>query len=181
MGRYSYSTKDETDGLKKIETSFLKKYGYFSFGQHSGTLNWSINNEPTGSVSICTSISENEQFLRIVYSQTDNSTGEKKEFDYKIPLTTTRCNYGGKRYWFTCSLYKNKEYCGKRIGTLYKGGDYFGCRHCYELTYSSRKENRRYILMPLFNIFRIDAKIDELEKKIKRRTYAGVPTKNRGN
>jgi hypothetical protein len=36
--------------------------------------------------------------------------------------------------------------CGKRVGILYlpQGGKYFGCRHCYQLTYKSSQEQHRY-------------------------------------
>ncbi len=177
MGRWSYSNKSEADYLKKIETHFLKKHGYFQ-GWRSGTLSWT--NGYTGnksSVGIEVSTWDDENYLRIHYTQTDNGTGEKKEFDYKIPLTTTPCRFGGKRYWFVCPWYKNGAYCGRRVGVLYKDGDYFACRHCYELTYSSKKENRRYKLFPLFSAFAIGGKIEKLQEQIKRPYYAGRPTK----
>ena len=94
-----------------------------------------------------------------------------------MPITTTPCNFGGQRYWFVCSLTKKGIYCGRRVGVLYKDGDYFGCRHCYELTYSSRNENRHYKYYPLFATLTLSKKIEELEAKIKRPYYAGKPTK----
>jgi hypothetical protein len=84
---------------------------------------------------------------------------------------------GGKRWWFVCPWYKNGVYCGKRVGTLYKDGDNFACRHCYNLTYKSKKENRKNKYFPLFSIFDIDKKIQDLETKIKKRTYKGKPTR----
>lgn len=181
MGRYSYGGKNEADDVKKIATSFLKKHGYFQ-GWLSGTMTWTRSgmwgeNKSSVGISVSTFNDDGDGYLRINYTQTDRDTKEKKDFDYKIPLTTTPCRYGGKRYWFICPWYKSGIYCGRRVGTLYKDGDYFACRHCYNLTYSSRKENRRYKLFPLFNTLTIRDKIDKLYEQIKRPYYAGKPTR----
>lgn len=177
MGRWSYGGKTEADDLKKIETSFLKKHGYFH-GWRSGTITWTRGwDEHKSSVGIEVSTMNDENYLRIHYTQTDNYSGEKKDFDYKIPLTTTRCHFGGKRYWFICPWYKSGNYCGRRVGVLYKDGDYFACRNCYDLTYSSKKQNRSYRYHPLFSILDIDQKIEKLEEKIKTPYYRGRPTK----
>lgn len=177
MGRWSYSNKTEADDLKKIGVWFLKKHDYFC-GWRAGTITWTSGwSENKSSVGIEVSTLNNENYLRIHYTQTDNSSGEKKDFDYKIPLTTTPCRYGGKRYWFICPWYKNGIYCGRRVGVLYKDGDYFACRHCYNLTYNSRKQNASYRHHPFFSIITIDQKIEKLEEKIKTPYYRGRPTK----
>lgn len=171
-------SRNEADDAKKISTSFLKKYGYFH-GWKSGTITWTRSGawgEHKSSVGIEVSTLEGDGYLRIEYTQTEQG-GEKKSFDYKIPLTTTPCPYGGERYWFTCPWYKNGVYCGRRVGTLYKDGDYFACRHCYELTYSSQKVNRRYKMFHLFNVLTLEQKIEELRKQIKRPYYRGKPTR----
>ncbi|BFT95181.1 MAG: hypothetical protein MNSN_04940 [Minisyncoccus archaeiphilus] len=170
-------SKNEADGVKKISISFLKKNGYLK-GWRSGTITWTSGyDEHKSSVGIEVSTVSSDSYLRINYTQTDNYSGEKKDFDYKIPLTTTPCRFGGKRYWFVCPWYKNGVYCGRRVGTLYKDGDYFACRHCYDLTYASKNVNRRYKMFPLFNVLTIEQKIEELEKSIKCRYYNGKPTK----
>lgn len=169
-------SKKEADDAKKIKTSFLKKHDYFR-GWRSGMMTWTNGySGQKSSVGVEVSTMNGDEYLRIHYTQTDQYTNEKKDFDYKIPLATTPCRYGGKRYWFICPWYKRGVYCGKRVGTLYKDGDYFACRHCYELTYSSRKVNRRYKMFPLFNTFTLEQKIEELHKQIKRSYYRGRPT-----
>jgi len=177
MGRWSYSNKTEADDVKKISTDFLKKHDYFK-GWRSGTITWTSGwDKHQSSVGIEVSTLENEDYLRIHYTQTDRDTGEEKDFDYKIPLTTTPCRYGGKRYWFICPWYKNGIYCGKRVGTLYKDGDYFACRHCYDLTYNSKKTNRRYKFFPLFNVLSLEDKIEKLHAQIKHPYYRDQPTR----
>ena len=170
-------SKTEVEDVKKISTIFLKKHGYFC-GYNSGTITWTHGwSDNKSSVGINVSTMNDENYLRIHYIQTDNFTGKKKDFDYRIPLTTTPCYYGGKRYWFICPWYKNGVYCGKRVGTLYKDGDYFACRHCYDLTYASRKENRNYKYFPIFHTLILSHKIEKLLYEIKRPYYAGKPTK----
>jgi hypothetical protein len=176
MGRTSYSNKTEADSIKKIETSFLKKHGYFNW-ERSGTITWTSGwDKHESSVGVEVSLINGDGYLRIHYTQTDRDTNEKKDFDYKIPLTTTPCRYGGKRYWFICPWYKNGNYCGKRVGVLYKNGDYFACRHCYDLTYSSKKQNRRSAFFSLLNVIDKQDKAKKLEKNIKRPYYRGKPT-----
>ena len=95
-----------------------------------------------------------------------------KDLDYTVNLTKTKCNMGGFRYWFRCPLLQdNEKVCKRRIRVLYQppGQDYFGCRHCYNLTYESK--SRKYPL--LFNLF--EAK--EEDGKFKRKFYAGLPTR----
>ncbi len=174
-------SKQQADDVKNISINFLNKHDYFC-GWRSGTITWTRSGmwgESKSSVSVSASVLQRDEddYLKISYIQTDNHTEEKKSFDYKIPLVTTPCNYGGKRYWFICPWYKNGKYCGKRIGTIYKGGDYFACRHCYDLTYKSRNENRRNGYFALFNTLDLADKIEELRDEITVPYYNGKPTR----
>jgi hypothetical protein len=78
-----------------------------------------------------------DDYIRVYYTTT-YPDGRKEYSDYKIKLAKTRCNFGGFRYWFVCPLVKDGKYCGRRVAVLYLVGKYFGCRHCYNLTYASR-------------------------------------------
>ena len=53
---------------------------------------------------------------------------------------------GGVRWWFLCTLTCDGRYCGRRVGKLYlpPGGRYYGCRHCYDLTYKSCQLSHKY-------------------------------------
>lgn len=170
-GGHNSKNKTEADGLKQISTQILKKYGYFS-GRPSGLITWTSGWAGVkNSVRVEVSKLDDGGYLRIYYTQTNYDTNEKKEFDYKIPLTTTPCRYGGKRYWFRCPWNKNGKYCGRRVGTLYIDGDYFACRHCYNLTYSSR--NARPHDVGFVSMLDLEAQ----RERVKRTHYAGKPTK----
>jgi hypothetical protein len=174
MGRYYYSHKEEADGLHQVNTAFLRKHGYFNSGWRSGTINWSRNGEKTGSISIQSFIGDPDPHIKLIYTQTNRFTDEKTDCNYKIPLTTTPCNFGGKRFWFICPWYVNSRYCGRRVGVLYLSDKYFACRHCYNLTYSSRnlsgfaKAAGQVISEPY---------LEELRAGVKREYYAGKMTR----
>jgi hypothetical protein len=54
----------------------------------------------------------------------------------QIPIQWTRCTYGGARPWFTCL-------CGRRVGKLYYGNGFLGCRPCGQMRYESQRKSRR--------------------------------------
>jgi hypothetical protein len=174
MGRWSYGGKTEADGLKSVSVFSLNKHKYFDTLWMSGTITWSKNGEMTGSISIQSNVTDSEKHVRFIYTQTDRSTGEKTDFDYKIPLTTTSCYFGGVRYWFQCPWYANGVYCGRRVGVLYLGDKYFACRHCYRLTYNSRnfgglsKLAGQVISIP---------DLEKMESEVKRKYYRGKTTR----
>ena len=174
MGRWSYSKKSEADGLKKIEVSWLKKNGMLC-AWYNGSIKWT-HGWSGMETSIGITVSTTSKTVRLYYTQTE-ADGTKKDFDYTVNLTETPCSYGGTRFWFVCPLVKSSVPCNRRVGVLYKDGDYFGCRHCYELTYSSRNENRNSHLYPLFRSLTLFKKIEEMEQKIKRPYYAQKPTR----
>ncbi len=181
MGRYYWDKKDTVEDCRSLSISFLKKQGYFSEPCcMSGRIFWTNSyGEETGSVGIVISTLEGENYVRFHYTVTDRNSGEKTDYDYKVQLTTSRCNYGGMRYWFICPLSKNGVYCGRRVGKLYlaPGANYFGCRHCYDLSYESRNEPRLARFGGLGYPLKVERQYEDLYKQIKRWTYQGKPTK----
>jgi hypothetical protein len=63
-----------------------------------------------------------------------------------VRLKTTRPNFGGVRWWFSCPLAFDGEECGRRVAKLYRPpkSRYFACRHCHDLTYESCQKRHRY-------------------------------------
>lgn len=75
--------------------------------------------------------------------------GDKISVKMPIRMECTYPNYGGKRWWLTCPLVLNNRSCGRRVSKLYsmRGCDYFGCRHCFNLTYTSCNESHQFDLL----------------------------------
>ena len=181
MGRYYYDKKDTVEDCRSVSISFLKKHGYLSEPcSMSGSIVWkNYYGEETSSISIAVSTMYDDNYVRFQYTTTNRNTGEKTEYDYKVQLTTTPCNFGGVRYWFICPLSKKGVYCGCRVAKLYKapGANYFGCRHCYNLSYETRNESRLGRFGSIGYSIVAERKMEELYSQIKRWTYKGKPTK----
>jgi len=183
MSRYYWDKKTEADDLKKIEVHWLKRHRYLDPGVYlkSGQLLWEYKwSGTTHSIGITSSTLDTHEggpHVAFNYTQTSPRTDEKTAFNYKVWLTSTPCRFGGKRWWFICPLTKNGVPCGRRVATLYKDGDYFGCRHCYNLTYDSRNQNRRSALYSLFNSFNYSQRLEKLYIHPLRPIYRGELTR----
>lgn len=137
---YRWSTKSTTADYWKFQISGLKKYGLLKAPtKASGSWVWSQDGEQKSSVSYeINTLDEYSPYLRVHYTNT--KTQEKH--DYKINLSTTSLNYGGKRWWFHCPA----RGCGKRVGVLYLA-TIFACRHCYNLAYPTQNESPAYRIL----------------------------------
>ena len=145
MGRYSYSNRWTVEDCKTITTMFLNEHNYFDSIVRNGGMNWNRNGEETGSIGFVISMEECDEYIRFKYTHTDRNTDEKIELDYKARLTWTSCYFGGRRWWFVCPLVIDGRACNRRVGSLHLASSkYFGCRHCFNLTYRSSQESHQY-------------------------------------
>lgn len=178
MDRYYLDKKEESDFLKKITIWKLNRWGYLKNGPISGKITWTHNwSGEESSVGIQMLTDTAIKRLRIYYTQTDWKTGQKTDYDYEIALTTVPCYFGSIRYFFTCPWFVKGEFCGRRVAVLYKGAKHFACRHCHNLTYLSRNQNRRGRLFPFGRMLDLESKIDRLQKEMVTKYYAGKPTR----
>jgi len=148
MGRYYWNSKSTVEDSTQLSIFKLKEFGLLE-GFSGTTLTWTRRLSGRKS-SIGIVVATEDLYAKVNYTITDRNTGEKTNCDYKIPLVTTPCHFGGVRYWFICPLAKNGTYCVRRVGTLYlaPGATYFACRHCYNLSYESRNEPRLALRCP---------------------------------
>ena len=163
--RYYYSRKATAEESCDVTICNLRKQGMLS-GHASGTISWksSMTGKETA-VRLTIDITD-EPYARFEYTVTDRE-GNQTDYDYKVSLTTTPCNFGGVRYWFACPS------CCRRVVILYlaPGSVRFMCRHCNNLSYRSR--NR----CPIESFGHTSRQIDKLRSEIKRWTWRGRPTR----
>jgi len=174
MGRYYFDAKTTIEQATQLSIFKLKEFGLLA-GFSSTALTWTRKlSGHQSSVGILVDVMD-ELYVKLNYTIT-NRDGNKTDYDYKIPLTTTQCNFSGKRYWFICPLNRNGDYCGRRVGTLYltPNGRYFGCRRCYNLSYESRTE---CCLGRFGQLIKADRQYEDLRDTIKRWTWQGRPTR----
>jgi len=134
-----YNRKTSVELCKAISTKTLKDYGFFA-DNISGEIVWRNDfGDRIGAVNIRSVLDGqiNTKWIEI---------SGISAVHHKIELTATVCNFGGLRYWFLCPAVKNGVYCGNRVAKLFlpTGGQVFGCRQCYDLTYQSCQENHKY-------------------------------------
>ena len=102
---------------------------------------------------------------------------ERVDKSYAVPLTTVPQKYGGVRWYFRCALQTGSgKMCNRRVSKLYKprGANYYGCRHCYNLSYASRnvsRSGRPDILGRLLSDY--GRELEELQQKFLRRFGGG--------
>jgi hypothetical protein len=178
MGRCYWNSKSTVEDSTQLSIFKLKEFGLLG-GWSATTLTWTRQlSGRKSSIGILVDVTD-EPYVKVNYTITDRDSGEKTDYDYKISLTTTRCNFGSKRYWFICPLSVNGIYCGRRVGTLYlaPGGKYFGCRHCCNLSYESRNEPRLARLGGIGYPIKAERLYEELYKQTKRWTWRGRTTR----
>jgi len=178
MGRDMDYSKEEVEYCNDIDVFWLKKHGYFC-GHKSGGVEWTRRwSEQKSSVGILVDVmDESSKYMRLMYSITDNDTGEKVSYDYKVEIVTTECHFGGVRYWFICPLVKNGVPCRERVAKLYMRSRYFGCRKCHELVYSIQRYNSRTLQKPMFRAITLEARLERLHRGMKVRYYKGKATR----
>lgn len=146
---YRWNKKDTVDDGLSLDINKLVRDGRIVRGYGAGSMRWTNTRtgEETASIGfILDPLGEDGLTMRLRYTKTGRNN-DKESLDYPIMLQTTRPNYGGRRWWFTCPLVVNGRPCRRRVGKLYlpPGGKYFGCRHCYNLTYKSCQESDKRI------------------------------------
>ena len=103
----------------------------------------SYTNKQAASIGYEVNTTGSPPWVRLYYTVTPWA-GDPVDYDYKIALVSTSPTYGGRRWWWLCPLnHRARGTCNRRVGKLYlpSGASYFGCRHCYELSYTSAQEH----------------------------------------
>ena len=165
------NVKIESDSLIKLSVSYLRKNGYFH-GLVTGDIPTLCGGVKGGYHIIVSTLNKDAPYLHLSCSIMQ-SNGERKDLGYYVDLVTTKCGFGGERFWFLCPITIDGKPCGKRVAVLYKGNDFFGCRECHNLTYKSQKLSG---IRKKFGVINMPELHSEL-LKIKRLRYKGWPTK----
>lgn len=154
----------------QIHISNLKGWGYLNPEQIiSGTLNWSSNGNPTGSISIQVNTQSEQPYIELDYKYRDEPR------KYKVYLTSTPSNLNrGEIWYFICP--QTKKHCRK----LYSISGYFLHREAFKgCMYETQTQSKKYRQLDktLGVYFKSDNLYSELYKKNFKKTYAGKPTK----
>ncbi len=134
--QYHYSTRSYTDDYLDLDIRTLNQRGWLD-KTTCQNLSWKRNGKEIGSVQFLVwtggQFPNKKPNITLRYKSRTNG-GDWQELNYEIELETTKCNFGGERYWFKCPE------CNKRACVLY-GGTIFKCRSCHGLVHKSRNES----------------------------------------
>ncbi|MBT7039973.1 MAG: hypothetical protein HN921_09020 [Bacteroidetes bacterium] len=133
---YTFSISTIQENVKVID---------LNGGKHFGSISCSIGGERKANM-IYVIQKEDILEVEVSYTITDKLTQDRKVIEYPIRIETTNPNFGGKRYWFLCPLIVDGNPCLNHVGKLYlpPGSQYFGCRKCHDLTYTSCRESHKW-------------------------------------
>lgn len=140
-GRSDYATTPTVGQCRQLDVNDLTDMVDYP-GSYATTW-WGDRDDPEASITVRfegEDDAERASHLRLEYTVTDRG-GKQTEYEYPVPLEYTDCNFGGVRPWFRCPGIVDGTECRKRVGKLYlpPGGEYFLCRHCYDLGYRSSR------------------------------------------
>jgi hypothetical protein len=172
MGRRYYDNKKTVEQSTELCIFRLNKWGLLKGCCHA-SLAWTRKFSGKSSASLVIDVRCLQPYARLIYTITRHKDGSEEKYDYQIKLVKTRCNFGGFRYWFLCPQ------CGRKVSKLYRKplGEMYFCRICNDLTYQSRNETRLGHWGQIGYYLVLERQMRELDEKIKRRYYAGKPTR----
>lgn len=163
--RYYYNSKATVEASCDLTIFQLKRWGALA-GNATTSVEWVASwNGKKSRIQVATDMTDDPS-VKLTYAITDGQ-GNKTDYDYSVTLTTTKCHFGGVRFWFVCPM------CSSCVGGLYlpPGAVRFSCRHCNNLSYWSRNRCQ------LETFGHTSRQIDKLRSEIKRWTWGGRPTR----
>jgi len=119
--------RDLTGDLLRLDVRKLQRAGALQSGWR-GSWQWTWRSGRKADIWIEAAADH----IRLRYTNTCN--GQRKDYDYRVWLSRSSCNFGGSRAWFLCPS------CGRRCAVLH-GGSVYACRQCHQLAYESQRES----------------------------------------
>ncbi len=167
--RFKKDKKFEAEDCFRLSVFFLRKSNCLHDGTSGDISSHNLK------IDFSVVLNSYEKYIYFSYLCTDLNENKTSSPNYRIQLTTTKCNYGGRRFWFTCPLSVDGKYCSRRVGVLYKPPyiDYFGCRGCLKLAYKCNNLSGDQKLLGTISY----PELLELKDKVKRMFYRGTLTK----
>jgi hypothetical protein len=157
------------DQRKSISITDLRKWKYLQPGcWKSGTLSWSRNGTPTGTINIRVDMISAVPYIELIYTCNEQSR------DYKVSLVQLSSNLGVGYVWYFLCPFTHKQ-CKK----LYLISSYFQHREAIQGYYEKQIESKkmRYLDKAYGPMFKRDKLYDELYSRHFRKFYNGKPTK----
>lgn len=131
-GRWQFErTRQDTDPLLSLDVRWLARIGALRPGALAFP-QWTSRGEQAGTITTRAGHDGDALTLRYRIQRPGEDWVPVEE---TVSLDFTACHFGGERPWFLCPS------CGSRRAVLFSVGGRFRCRQCFDLAYSSTREN----------------------------------------
>jgi hypothetical protein len=135
-GRPTVESSLTLDLQRLFKTRWLK-----AGARTSGLLQWTLvrTGEVTDSIGFQSDLGEQTGYVQLRRTSTNQRSGEKRQRENRITLTTSPQPFGGRRWFFICPR------TGEKAQKLHlpSGADTFASRKAYRLGYRSQRESPR--------------------------------------
>jgi hypothetical protein len=138
---YRFGKKTTVEGCHSLDVRRLYREGLLKPG-YRFSWSWSRAGRQTASIAGVVLGSSRPERVVLLFRHRSGPDAEWEDAQQPVALEWTPCNFGGERPWFICSGVLNGVRCGRRVAVLHGLGKWFLCRHCYDLSYESQREDK---------------------------------------
>ena len=135
LGSGRHGSRRKAEDCFKLDVNELRRWGCLEAG-YDGGINWTRHGRNTGGVNIWSNGFE----LLLSYSSGGPLGGARVGVEQWVQLEQVPCTKGSTRSYFLCAGHPNGNRCNRRVGKLFLARDYFLCRHCQSISYTSQSE-----------------------------------------
>ncbi len=136
---YRFNKKTIVEECRSLDVRRLHRKGLLKRGCRF-SWSWSRAGRQIASIGGVVLGSPRPERLVLTFRYRSGPSAYWEDVRQPVSLTWTACNFGGERPWFICPGVG----CRRRVAVLYGPGKYFLCRHCYDLSYQSQRDNKMY-------------------------------------
>lgn len=133
-GRPSGSGRTTVEMCRSLDVNRLNKAGVLVPGWFGGW-EWKRDGDSIASIGI----RGGREQITLVY-RWKRGDADWQDVVEPIRIHWRPCRYGGSRPFFSCPGIVSGIACNRPVVKLYCAGRYYLCRHCYRLSYASRRE-----------------------------------------
>jgi hypothetical protein len=134
---YRFNTKTTVEGCHSLDVRRLHREGLLK-PNWGFSWCWSRSGQKRASIGGLVEGGDRAERVVLLFRHRSGPGAEWEDAQQPMVLEWTPCNFGGERPWFICS----GTGCGRRVAVLYGLGKWFLCRHCYDLSYESQREDK---------------------------------------
>ena len=136
---YRFNKKITAEECRSLDVRRLYREGLLKPG-YGFSWSWSRARRQIASIGGVVLGSFRPERVVLLFRYRSGPRADWEDVQQSVALEWTPCNFGGERPWFVCPSVG----CGRRVAVLHAAGKYFLCRHCYDLTYQSQRDNKLY-------------------------------------